>query len=349
MLLAIEDQNNEGGVTIGGQKYMLNAIVRNTKQDLVLGKSIAEELIFDRGVKVIMGPFIADAVGAQSVTEKNKVIAFLMQPTIAGMIGPDKPYTFFFGPFPEQLYGNTCAYIQKFYPEAKTVLSVAPDLPSLPLFVAAIKWALPKYGLEWIDMDKFPLGTTDLMPVVSRAIDKKPDIIDACCTGGMAGIGTLLPKQLREAGFTAPIIMPMSPPKGALEDVVPQQYLTGIVMNDYNIDSPTVTEAFRTEYNRAKEKYQQVPDVFLFTTYNPVKAFFEFLNTQDTMDTTAWMEGFAKYHWQNMWGFESYWLGKNVWGMDRRVLTCPWVSEYKDGKVAAQFSAPLPYEMFAEK
>ncbi len=50
-LLAIDDQNKQGGVTIAGQKYMLNPIIRDSKQDLVLGKTIAEELNMIRGLR----------------------------------------------------------------------------------------------------------------------------------------------------------------------------------------------------------------------------------------------------------------------------------------------------------
>jgi branched-chain amino acid transport system substrate-binding protein len=342
VLLAIDDQNNEGGVTIGGQNYKLNPIVRDTKQDLVLGKSIAEELIFDKGVKVIMGPFVSDAIGAQPVIEKNKVIGFLMQPTLMTMTGPDKPYTFFFGGSPEQFYNNTSAYTQKFYPELKKVLTISPDIPSLPIFEAAIKRVLPHYGQEWMGMDKFPLNTIDLTPVISRELAKKPDILDAGCAGGMAGMGPLVPKLARAAGFTGPVIMPMSPAKGALEEVVPAQSLTKVIMNDYDLNSAAVTPEFRAVYDGAKQKFGGVPDMLLFNTYNVTKAFFEFLNTQTTMDTTAWMEAFAQYRWQNIFGFENHWLGKNIWGIDRRVWQCPWVSEYIDGKVANQFSAPLP-------
>ena len=40
--------------------------------DVIDGKSIAEELIFDKGVKVIAGPCLADAVGVQYVTRKEQ-------------------------------------------------------------------------------------------------------------------------------------------------------------------------------------------------------------------------------------------------------------------------------------
>ena len=52
-LVAIEDQNNEGGITIAGEKYMLNPIVMDTKGNPQDGKAVAEQLIFDKKVKII--------------------------------------------------------------------------------------------------------------------------------------------------------------------------------------------------------------------------------------------------------------------------------------------------------
>lgn len=348
-LLAIDEQNAQGGVTIGGQKYVLNAIIRDTKQDMVLGKSIAEELIFDKKVKVIIGPFISDAIGAQRVTEANKVVAFLAQVTIPGMSGPEKPYTFFWTPTLEQMYVNPSAYVQKYYPEAKTVISIAPDIPTLPAFLAAIETVLPQYGLEWIGLEKFPLGTKDLTPIIARALPKHPDIIDTCATGGMAGLGSLSIKQLRQAGFTGPIIMPASPSRGETEEVVPKEHLYKIAIGYCDVNSPIISEEYRQVYNRFKEKFQKAPDSPVFEAYNPVKALFQFLDGQDAMDTTAWVEGFGKYHWQGVFGFESYWVGKKVWRIDRRVFGSAWVSDYKDGNLVTEFTAPLPYELFVEK
>lgn len=348
-LLAIDDQNKEGGVTIAGQQYMINPIIRDTKQDLVLGRSIAEELVFDKGVKVIAGPFISDAIGAQRVTEPNKVIAFLVGIIIPGMCGPDKPFSFFCEPTLEQFYGNQAAYLQKFYPKAKTVVSVAADIPSVPSYVAAIKAVFPQYGLEWQGLEKFPLGTEDLSPVISRMLAKNPDIIDLCTTGGMSGIGSLALKQVRQAGFKGPIMVPFPPLRRETEEVIPKEYLDKVIMNYNDLDSPMVSQAFRDVYHRAKEKFREDPETLLYLFYNPVKAFFQFLNGQTTMDSTAWMQGYAKYHWQGIFGIENFWVGKKVNGIDRRIFIYPWVSEYINGKLVTQFSAPIPYDMFVEK
>ena len=93
VLMAIEDQNAKGGVTIAGQKYTLNPIQADTKADAAEAIKIANQLIFDKKVKVITGPFQADAIGMQNDTEKNKILLF---PIVADppVIGPKKPYTF---------------------------------------------------------------------------------------------------------------------------------------------------------------------------------------------------------------------------------------------------------------
>jgi ABC-type branched-subunit amino acid transport system substrate-binding protein len=203
--------------------------------------------------------------------------------------------------------------------------------------------------LEWIGLEKFPLGTKDLSPIIARALPKNPDIIDLCCTGGMAGIGSLSIKQLRQAGFNGPIMMPASPSRGETEEVVPKEYLTKIAIGYTDINSPLLSEAYRGVHDRFKEKFQKEPDSPVFEAYNPVKALFQFLDGQDTMDTTAWMEGFAKYHWQGIYGFESYWMGKKKYGIDRFTFRGAWASEYKDGKLDTNFTAPIPYDMFVEK
>ncbi len=345
--LAIDVQNEQGGVTIGGQKYVLNPVIRDSKGDILVSKTIAEELVLDKGIKVIGGPFIGDAVGVQSVTEPNKVILFPLVPAVASLTGPNRPYTFFLSPPFELIYTNICAYLQKFYPEAKTIHGVGPDLADLPMFETAVQAVLPRYGQEWTGVEKFPASTRDFAPVIQRLLATKPDIVDTMSTpGSMGAIYALLVKQLREAGFDGIIIAPGVPPPGVMEEVVPKQFRTKIVTVEVDPDSPIVTQAYRDIHYRALKKYGEIPAPLIHQCYHVMKGFFEFLNTQDTLDTTAWMEGFAKYHWQGIYGFDSYWMGKKRFGIDRFTFRGPWASEYKEGKLDTNFTAPIPYDMF---
>jgi ABC-type branched-subunit amino acid transport system substrate-binding protein len=360
ILLAMDDQNKgimmaggqkeEGGVTIAGEKYMLNPIIRDTKMDVVLGKNLAEEMVFKNGIKVIAGPFLGDAVGAQTVTEKNKVMLFASVADISGLCGPKKPYTFFVVSGAHSCTVGLSAYIQKFYPDLKTVLTMSPDSPALAVWVNTAQQIMPRYGLEWQGVEKFPLDTKDFAPFISRVLPKKPDIIDTGSTGGdMGALAALLVKQLREAGFSGVIMARTLPPPEVTMEVVPAKYLDKVCTGDVVMDSPVVSQAYKDMDQRYRQKFQTYTVTLNGMAYNGMKSFFEFLDGQNAMDTTAWMEGFAKHHWQGIWGTEAFWVGKPMFGIDRVLIMGFWSGEYKDGKPHTIWAAPVPWDIFVEE
>ena len=350
-LLAIEDQNNQGGVTIAGQKYVLNPLVRDSKLDLVVSKSVAEELVFDKGVKVIVGPHLGDAIGVQAVTEPNKIILFSLTILTTAMSGPNKPYSFFYsGPVP-QMYNSTAAYIHKFHPNAKTVVTMVPDLPQAAVFLDACHMVCERYGFNWLGVEKIPMGTRDFTPYISRVLPKNPDILDMGATGGaMGGLCAQLIKELREVGDYKGILwLPTAPPPGAIDDIVPEKYRNLMVLNDIDWESPVVSDAYRDTCRRYVQKYNGIPIDIVMQVYNVIKPFFEFINRQDSMDTTVWMEGFAQYHWQGYFGHEAFWVGKPLYGIDRMALRPNWASEYINGKMETKWEPPLSLDLYISK
>ena len=346
-VLAMDDQNARGGIIIAGEKYLLNPIIMDCKREASIGRIVAEQLVYDKKVKVVIGPFMDAAQGAQPVLESNKIMSFFMNPTTKEMTGPSKPYTFFFGGLIPQMFSNVYAYVQKFYPNHKTVLTICPDVPDTPVFLNSSKMMCKVYGLNWMDVEKFPYGTTDFSPFVTRVLAKKPYIIETGGTGGsMGGLCAQLIKQLREAGFKGLICVPALPPPGAVEEVVPEQYRTLIISNDIDWEAPIVSNAYRDLCRRYVKKYDIAPVDIVGQLYHVTKPFFEFLNGQDTMDTTKWMEGFAKYRWQGMYGKEASWIGETLYGINRMIVKSSWASEYVNGKLQTKWEAPIPMELF---
>jgi hypothetical protein len=178
---------------------------------------------------------------------------------------------------------------------------------------------------------------------------KKPDMVNITGSGGgMGPMMGLFTKQLREAGFKGIIWMPTVPPPGIME-TVPKAYLTKIVTNDIALDSPIVSQDYKNLYDRFVKEFGKKPIDMFSEIYNGANAFFEFLNTQNTMDSTAWMESFAKYHWKSIFGYEGQWIGKPVFGINRFLLNSLWVSEWKNGKLETKFVAPVPAGLIEEK
>ncbi len=348
--MAIEDQNKEGGVTIAGQKYTLNPIVRDTKNDVVLGKNVAEELAYDKKVKIIFGPFLADGVGMQTVTEPNKILTFFIQSAIPQQIGPNKPYSFFVSfPIPQMTY-KCLYYINEFYPQAKTVYSMEADVPTAPRWAAATEQSCKLLGFNYLGYEKAPVTTKDFTPIIARVLSHNPDIIDTGGIGGsMGGLCALMIKQLRQAGFTGPIMIPAAPPEEVLEQTVSAESLDKVVSQYIDISGSVVNPKSRDVMNRFQEKYRMEAVDVVSSYYNVMMAFFQFLNTQNTMDSTAWMQGFANYRWQGLMGFESSWIGQVGDGINRRVLQNTWVTHYENGKPVTDYTAPIPWSFFVTK
>ena len=165
----------------------------------------------------------------------------------------------------------------------------------------------------------------------------------------MGGLCAQLVKQLRQAGFKGLIWVPASTAPGVVDEVVPENYRTKIVDNNIDWEAPIVSDAYRDFCRRYVKQYKTVPSSIAPLAYHSVKPFFEFLNGQDAMDTTKWMEGFAAYHWKGIYGKEAFWVGEPLVGINRMLLRHSWISEYINGKLETRYESPIPMELFVQK
>jgi branched-chain amino acid transport system substrate-binding protein len=350
VLMAAENQNAQGGVTIGGQKYTINVIVRDSKFDVTVAKTVAEELVFDKKVKAVFGASPVESASIQQITEPNKVLLFGMIP-MPGLAAPDKPFSFWCSNHPLKTYSTGALYIKKYYPSTKRVATVYADIPDQKLWEATAKDVCSRFGFEWLGMEKYAATTTDFSAVIQRLLAKKPDAIDTAGSGGaMGAILPLLIKQIRQAGYEGVIWIPSTPPPGVMEEAVPKQYLNKIVTNDWEPTNPVVSKAYRDIYNQYVTNFKTKPIDAFGNDYNATKAFFEFLDGQKSMDLAAWVQGFEKYRWNGVYGHEEHWVGKPFFGINRFLIHSLWVSEWQDGKVAnTQVVENFPYEWFVGK
>ena len=117
--------NDNGGINVAGQKYLINLVTKDTKSTADGAVTGAQELVFQAKVKFVEGlptPFEVSAV--RSITDPNKVFYL-------GMVeedpSPDFPYTFsatYPYKWPKQaIY----AALMKYYPNVKTVTVLNQD------------------------------------------------------------------------------------------------------------------------------------------------------------------------------------------------------------------------------
>jgi hypothetical protein len=155
-------------------------------------------------------------------------------------------------------------------------------------------------------------------------------------------------RQLRAAGFTGPILIPAAPPEEVLEATVPAQDLNKVITQYVNPDGPAVNPKYRDVCERYQAKYKEEAVTVVPDFYNVMSALFDFLGTQNTMDTTTWTDGFSKYCWDGLMDARSCWIGQLSDGINRRVFESNWVTHYENGKPVTDFTAPVAWGLFTK-
>jgi branched-chain amino acid transport system substrate-binding protein len=191
--------NAKGGVDIGGEKYKIEIVPIDDKNDPKLTVSGAERLTQQDGIKYIIGPNIdTTAASVRPVAEKNGALYF--------------PYAFskslYTAPASNAVLGMIASYqagpiIYKYLMENRGVKSVT--------FVASNQSdalnqrnegveAAKRLGLTIVsDEDTYEPGTTDFFPVMSKVVAGNPDLI--VMSGVAPADAPTLIRAARELGF----------------------------------------------------------------------------------------------------------------------------------------------------
>ena len=191
--------NEQGGVEIDGKKYQIEIVSIDDKNDPKLAVSGAERLIYQDGIKYIIGPNVdTTATSIQPVVESGAAVHF--------------PYAFskqlYTPPHGNAILGMIASYqagpiIYKYLMEEKGVKSVSfiARNESDPLnqrdegVVAANALGLKVVSSE----DTYEPGTTDFFPVMSKVVGQSPDLI--VLSGAAPADAPLLIRSARELGY----------------------------------------------------------------------------------------------------------------------------------------------------
>jgi len=191
--------NEQGGWQIGGEKYRIAIVSLDDRNDPKVSVAGAERLVYQEGVKYIIGPNVdTTAAAIVPVMEKAKAINF--------------PYAFskalYTPPRSNSILGMIASYqagpvIYKYLMQQKGVRSVSfiarnesDPLNQRTEGVAAAK----SLGLKVVSSeDTYEPGTTDFTPVMSRVVRQNADLI--VLSGVAPADAPLLIRTARELGY----------------------------------------------------------------------------------------------------------------------------------------------------
>ena len=199
--IAVEMYNERGGLTIDGQKYMVEIVIEDMQSTVDGTVGACNRLVYDKGIKFIvggMGPFSA---AAATVCEPAKVLrSTVYLSSMPGELGPDTPYCFSGGNSILEYAVAGAKYIKQTYPDVKTLAEVQMNDGGIPFLHAQIEEIIPQYGFSLAsEVVGYPPETIDYSPFVAKLIQLNPDAIFHI-KAMPDNVGSIL-KGLRQSGW----------------------------------------------------------------------------------------------------------------------------------------------------
>ena len=206
--VAVAMINADGGIKVQGQQYNIELITYDFQSNMDGVAAGANKLIFQDGVKFMIAPSAFFSPPTKDIAESNKVIRGLTFITGTPQeLGPGMSYTFLAHNSAFEHALTNIIYIQKAYPNVKTVAFLHPDDGNQQYVFNHEKPMLAAYGISVVgDLITFANETADFSPIASKALALKPDLI-FLANGTPLHAGNLL-KAVRQAGSNLPFSYP---------------------------------------------------------------------------------------------------------------------------------------------
>jgi branched-chain amino acid transport system substrate-binding protein len=319
--LARDWVNEKGGVTIKGEKYLVELVPEDHKCTADGAVAGATKLVFDEKVKYIAGtimPFIVAAV--TTVTEPAGVIR-----SVAYNCGTpqefsaDTPYTFLSQNATIGAIISGLKFLKQVRPETKTISVFIPDDGAIPFLEPHVrKWA-KNYGMEVKgDIIGWPLDTVDFTPFALKAVKIDADAV-AMANGWPAMIGGVL-KALRENGYNKPVIgLHYSQAKDVME-VAGKEASDNYFIHGINADTPEKPDMVKWIQEKGKAKYGHERLAFFIEGFDSVFVLVQAIEKAQSLDPAD-----VKKAWENMDEIETaYGLahmgGEETYGLRHAVV-----------------------------
>lgn len=326
--------NEKGGLTIGGEKYLINLIVEDQKGNVDGAVAAAIKLVERDQVKFIIGQVVPDVVMAvASVTEPAKVLRSSNSVGIPVIATPKTPYTFRPCPTvdPVQIMANY-DYLRDTYPHVKTVALMNPDEPGGHFFMSVSEQQAQGHGFKVVAKELHnPQETQDFYPIWTKVLSTKPDAVDT-------GAGFPIPsglkfKQGRELGFKGPIFSHTPVELYTILDIAGKDLSTDYFNSSLDIQSPNVTPMIKEIQKRWEAKFKSR---FMFESaqgWDAVWVLSQAIEAAQSLDPTA-----VKTAWENMPSVKTsfgpgHMGGLKTFGVNHIVVRPTPISRLENGKV----------------
>ena len=197
----IEDINKEGGLLVGGKRYLIKFMEYDNKRDPATSVENAKKLVFTDKVHAIMHHGGVCVTPTLPILSENKIVSMDIS---VGPVILRWPYNFVIIPAGRLISMNAYKTFVKLF-GIKKVAEVNPDNDSGYTTEVDDRWAAKQLGVEMITHQFFPEETVDFYPILTKMIAANPDMIIIGL--GNPGNVPIIIKQARELGWKGPMGM----------------------------------------------------------------------------------------------------------------------------------------------
>jgi len=296
---AAEWINENGGLTINGEKYLLKVITEDTKDSTEGMVAATNKLVYQDKVKFILNctPSLTILKAALPMLEENKVIVFNGEGLgVPDFILPEFTYEFY-SPMCTSAYMCSMDAFKKLYPEVKTFVSMTTEGEEFQKEVVQIEKALAvdPNGPRIVSYGTYPMGSSDYYPAWTKVLaeGEQPDGLIMCMGIAQWYAGVL--KQGRELGFTGPYLgMGIGADPYIVADLA-GEYATNMLQACFDFQSPEMPAGVKEAKQFMKDKYGQDLIASHFIGWEQMYILADVIDQAQSLDTAK-----VRDFWANM-------------------------------------------------
>lgn len=195
--------NNKGGITVGGQKYLIN-IVAEDDQSSPQGAVTATNKLIETGINFMINPIFPPSLYAVTpLTNKAKILGFTGSGSNHSIYTKENPYSFccYADAYDVDPFYN---YVQKNFPDVERIALLRADDPAGEIVEGLLVEDFSSRGMEIVFNERFTMDTQDFYPIVTKVLAAKPDAIEMIIS--IPPWTAAITNAARDLGFTGPIL-----------------------------------------------------------------------------------------------------------------------------------------------
>ena len=325
--------NQRGGITVKGQKYLIEIVAEDDQSSPPGGIAAANKLM-QAGVKFIIAPqFPPINMALAPITEEAKIVRMkamgIGKEEISGM-----RYSFY---ATATTFNIPVCYnfLARNYPKAKRIAFITPDDPGIKANREVTEKEARKRGLEIVFQETFKVGSEDFYPILTKALEKKPDAIDMIIAIPLWSSGII--NQARELGFTGPIFAPMLGDIHILNAMLNPKYARDVFHGGADVLSPKmkpIVKDYRVLVEKQLKTTLNMDHTLLIEGLYPLLQGIEKAQSFDTDKVVAALESMKNI--DTIYG-PGKMGGQDVFGINHVVLRPAMISRIMNGKIEFEF------------